>query len=168
MTGLPGMCLLARLSGRTEAGQVVYTEYSSHVPVPAIRSVPAEPPVIPRTVFYLRLRVNMEERALLVVTGIEPGVEIAFRHLGHIVLVKELALVTLLTQASQPMFTNNSFVPPYMSEGTGRCFSTVRSHVKVTDGGPRLIHPWEGKRLCAELITERELDIKHYVLDGRH
>ena len=33
----------------------------------------------------------------------ESRVEIALRHLGHVVLVEELTLVSLLAQASQPM-----------------------------------------------------------------
>lgn len=51
-----------------EAGQVAEAEHPAHVPVTAERAVTAESAVVPRTVALLRLRVDVQERTLLVVT----------------------------------------------------------------------------------------------------
>ena len=133
---LPGMCLFTRLTSRAEAGEVVNAQYPAHVPVPTVRSVATETAVIPRTVFYFCLWIYVQEGTLLVVTSIEPGVEIALGHFRHVVLVKELTLITFLTQSSQPVFTHYSFVPTNVSERTRGCFRTIRSHVEVTNSCP--------------------------------
>ena len=46
----------------------------------------------------------------------ELGVEVALRHLGHVVLVQELALVPLLAQPPQPVFTHNRLLATDMAE----------------------------------------------------
>ena len=74
-------------------------------------------------------------------------VEIALGHLGHIILVKELALVALLTQSSQPMLgkhsiklqpkrwminlAHNSLVSPDMSVRARSSPLTASSHLKM-------------------------------------
>ena len=74
-------------------------------------------------------------------------VEIALGHLGHIILVKELALVALLTQSSQPMLrkhsiklqpkrwmihlAHNSLVSPDMSVRARSSPLTAGSHLKM-------------------------------------
>ena len=160
------MRLFTRLTGRAESGQVVDAQYSSHMSVATVRSVSTEPAVIPRTVFYLGLGVYMQEGALLVVTSVEPGVEIAFGHFRHVVLVKELALIPLLTQTSEPVLTNYCFIPSDVSERTGSCFRTIWSHIKVTDSCPWFVHPRKRKGLCSNLITESELNIKCNMFHG--
>ena len=66
----PRMCILALGSHGTEASQVVGAEDTANVTVSTVRPVPAETPVIPRTVSNLTLRVDVKEWALLVVTSV--------------------------------------------------------------------------------------------------
>lgn len=162
------MCLRTGLTGRTEAGQVVDAEHASHVPVPAVRSVPTEAAVVPRTVLDLGFRVYVQERTLLVVTGVEPGVEVALRHLGHIVLVEELTLISLLAESSEPVLAHYSLVSTDVSEGTRGRLRAVGPHVEVADGGPRLVHPREWEGLRPQLVPKRCLDIEDDVFHGRH
>ena len=55
----------------TEAGQPVDAENSPDVTVPTVGSVTTEASVVPGTVPHLSLGVNVKERTLLVVTGVE-------------------------------------------------------------------------------------------------
>ena len=64
------MCILALGPLGTEASQVVGAEDTANVTVATVRPVPAETSVIPRTVSNLTLRVDVKERALLVVTSV--------------------------------------------------------------------------------------------------
>ena len=131
----------------TEAGQPVDAENSPDVTVSTVGAVAAEASVVPGTVSDLGFRINMQERTLLVVTGVEPGVEVALRHLAHVVLVEELALVSLLTQPPEPVFADDGLVSPHVSEGTGGSSLTGGADVELAHGRPALVHPWEGKRL---------------------
>jgi len=120
--------------------------------VPAVWTMPAETSIIPGTVPDLSLWIYVQEGTLFVVAGIESGVEIALRHLGHVILVEELALIPLLTQAPQPMLAHNSFVPSDMPVGTGCAPLAAGSHIKLADCGTRFVHPWEGQRLGPKLL----------------
>ena len=71
----------------TEAGQPVDAENSPDVTVSTVGAVAAEASVVPGTVSDLGLGVDVEEWTLLVVAGVEPGVEVALRHLTHVVFV---------------------------------------------------------------------------------
>ena len=128
----------------TEAGQPVDTENSPDVTVPTVGAVTAEASVVPGTVSDLGFRINMEERTLLVVAGVEPGVEVALRHLAHVVFVQELALVSLLTQPPEPVLADDGFVPPDVSEGTGGSSLTSGADIELAHRRSALVHPWEG------------------------
>ena len=66
----PRVGVLALRPLGAEAGQVVEAEDPADVPVAAVGTVPAETTVVPGAVADLALRVDVKERALLVVTGI--------------------------------------------------------------------------------------------------
>ena len=55
----------------TEAGQPVDAENPPDVTVPTVGAVTTEASVVPGTVSDLGFRINMQERTLLVVTGVE-------------------------------------------------------------------------------------------------
>ena len=82
-----GMSIIALLTIGTEASQVVNTEHSPHMTVATVGTMATETSVIPGTVSYLGLRINVKERTFFVVTGIESGVEVALRHFAHIILM---------------------------------------------------------------------------------
>jgi len=103
---------------RAETSKIVDAKDTSHMAVAAVGTVAAEPSVIPRTVADLGLWVNVEERTFFVMAGIKPGIEVALGHLAHVVLVQELALVPLLTEAPQPVLTHDGLVPSHMTERT--------------------------------------------------
>lgn len=84
----------------TESYQVIHTNDSPSVPMSAQGTVFAEASVIPGTVFDLRLRVNVQEWTFLITAFPKFGVEVTLRHLGHVILVQELALVSLFAQSS--------------------------------------------------------------------
>lgn len=116
-------------SRRTESGQVVHAEHTSYVTMAATRSVSTEAAVIPRTIFDFALRVNVQERTFFVVACVEAGVEVAFRHLSHIVFVQELALVSLLAKTTQPMFAHYRPIAVDVSEGA--CITFVAGVLAV-------------------------------------
>ena len=89
--------------------------------------------------------------------GVEPGVEVALRHLTHVVLVQELALVSLLTQPPEPVLAHDGLVPPDVSEGTGGASLTSGADIELTHGGPALVHPGEGERLGSKLLRQGHL-----------
>ncbi len=91
----------------------------------AIGAVAAETPIVPRTVPDLGLWINVEKWALLVVAGIETRIEVALRHLGHVVLVEELALVALLAEAASPVLAHYRFVAADMAKGAGGALLAV-------------------------------------------
>lgn len=64
--------------------------------------------IVPGTLGDFRLGIDMKVHAFLT-TGTLPisGVEPALRHLFHVVLMEELALILLFTQPTQPMFADD-------------------------------------------------------------
>ena len=136
--------------------------------MPAARSVPAESPVVPGTVPHFGLRVDVQEGALLVVAGVEPGVEVALRHLAHVVLVEELAVVALLAESPQPVLADDGLVAADVSKRAARPAGTRGRHVELADGGARLVHARKGQRERARLIAQRHLHVERVVLNVRN
>ena len=141
----------------TEAGQPVDAKNSPDVTVATVGAVTAEASVVPGTVAHLGFRINMEEWTLFVVTGVEPGVEVALRHLTHVVFVKELALVSLLTQPPEPVLADDGFVSPHVSEGTGGSSLTSGANIELAHRRTALVHPREGERLGSQLLGQGHL-----------
>lgn len=133
----------------TEAHEVIHTDHSSRVSVSAVRTVFAEASVIPGTVFDLGLWIDVQEWTFLVATLAKLGVEVAFRHLGHVVFVEKLALVSLLTQSSEPVLTHHRLLSADVTERTHPTFQTSCSHEELTHSRPGLVHAGEGQRLCS-------------------
>ena len=115
--------------------------------VTTIWSMTAKPTIIPWTISDFGFRINVQEWAFFIVAGVKSGVEVTLRHLGHVVFVEKLALVSLLTQPPEPVFADNGLVSPHVSEGTGGSSLTGGADVELADSRPALVHPWEGKRL---------------------
>ena len=67
----------------------------------------AEPSVIPGTVLHLQgLSIHMQVLAVTIVTLSKLLEEVAWWHLGHVILMKELAIISLLAQVSQPVLAH--------------------------------------------------------------
>ena len=74
--------------------------------------------IVPRAIFDLRLAIQMQEFALLIATLAVLRVEKALGHFAHVVLVQELALVSLLAKTSQPMLAYDrlvAYIPNYIN-----------------------------------------------------
>lgn len=118
-----------------KSGHVVGAEHAPHVAVPAVRPVPAEAAVVPRAVFYFALGVDVQERALLVVARVEPRVEVALGHFGHVVFVQELALIALFAEAAQPVLAHDRAVAADVSErAVGALLTAHRGAIELTYG----------------------------------
>jgi len=144
----------------TEAHQVIHTDHPPCVSVSAVGTVFAEASVVPGTVFDLGLGINVQERTFLVATLTKLGVKVAFRHLGHVVLVEELALVSLLTQSSEPVLTHHRLLPTDVTERTHPAFYTRCSHEELTHSRAGLVHAGEGQRLRPQLLLHSDLQVK--------
>lgn len=134
----------AEFAVRTESGQVIGAENASDMAMPAMGSMSAESPVVPRTVLDLALRIDVQEGALFVVAGVEPRIEVALGHLGHVVFVQEFALVTLFAEATQPMLADDCAIAADVSERAGGALfalQTVGPVEELTHGGRGL---WRG------------------------
>lgn len=128
----------------------------------------AESSIVPGTVFNFRVGVDVEKRALFIRAGVESRVEIAFRHFGHIILVQELALISLFAESPQPMLAHHCSVSFEMSEGA-RCIPrTAAFHVEGASLCPGLVHTGEGQRGSSQLMFEGKLDLEDHVVAVRY
>lgn len=126
----------------------------------AVRAVFAEASVVPGTVFDLGLWINVQEWTFLVATLTKFGVEVALRHLGHVVLVEKLALVSLLTQSSEPVLTHHRLLSADVTERTHPPFHARCSHEELANSRSGFVHAGEGQRLGSELLLHRDLQVK--------
>jgi hypothetical protein len=101
------MHVFASLSIGTEAGQIILAQDSPNVPVSAPRTVPTKASIVPRTIFDLAFGINVQERTLLFVAGVESRVEITFRHFCHVIFVEKFAAIALFTKRSKPMLAHD-------------------------------------------------------------
>lgn len=74
----------------------------------------------------------MQEWALFITAFTKFGVEVALRHLGHVVFMEELALVSFLTESSEPVFTHHRLLSADVSEWTHSTFNAGSSHEEFT------------------------------------
>lgn len=128
----------------TEAHQIVHTDYSSCMSVSAVRTVFAKTSVVPGTVFDFGLWVDVKEGTFFVATLSKLGVEVAFRHLGHVVFMEKLALVSLLAQSSEPMFTHHCLLSADVTEWTHPTFHARSSHEEFAHSRAGFVHAGEG------------------------
>jgi len=73
--------------------------------------------------------------------------------------VQELALITLLAQAPQPMLAYDGLVSSDVPVGTGSAPLTTGPHIKLAHRSTRLVHPREGQGLGTKLLGERHLNV---------
>lgn len=101
---------LALRSLGAEAGEVVGTQYLMNMAVFTQGTFLAEPLVIPRAVLELENWLQVQEQAFLVAAVPELGVEIAHGHLADVILVQEVAAITLPAEASKPVFAHHQLL----------------------------------------------------------
>lgn len=156
------MHMLAVGSLRTEAGQVVHAQHTPQMLMSTVRPMAAESTFIPRTVFHLALWVDVQERALFVVAGIETRIEITLWHFRHVVLVQKLALVALFTQTTQPVLTDDGAIAPYVPKWAGASFVAFLAIFcdEIADGGYGLVHAIERQWYGAHLFDKVALRFK--------
>ena len=58
--------------------------------------------------------------------------EVAFRHLGHVILMEILTVITLLTQVSNPVFAHYTSTRFGVSVGTITTSNTTASPIELT------------------------------------
>lgn len=156
---------LAVGSFRAESAEIIKAHDAARVPMPTIWTVPAKSSVVPRAIFDLGFGIDVKKRAFFVAARIEPRIEVALGHFGHVVFVQEFALVALLAQPAQPVLANDRPVPLDVPERASGAFAARAPRVELAHGGPRFVHPGEGERQSAELLFEGILDVEANVRD---
>lgn len=127
------MHMLAVPAIGTEAGQIVHAEDAAHVPMATVWSMAAEATVVPWTVLDLALRIDVQERTLLVVAGIEARIEVALGHLLHVEFMEKLTLVALLAEAAQPVLADDGAIAPDVPERTHDAIGALRAVLRVQE-----------------------------------
>lgn len=93
----------------------------------------AESTIIPGTVPYLeRLCIHVEILAILVVTFAKALEEVTNGHFGHFILVKKLALVSLLAQMAQPVFADHSSLSAHVTKRAMVATRTYAIQIELT------------------------------------
>ena len=138
--------MLAVGTDRTEAAQVAHADDASGVSMSAVRSVPAKPSIVPRTVFDLRFRIDVQILAVLVGARLKLRIEVALGHFGHVVLVQELAQIALLAEATQPVLADHRTIGFDVTIRTGRTALTDALQMEHTDCSSGLVHAYEDQK----------------------
>lgn len=81
---------------RTKPAKVAQAHNATGVPVTTVRAMSTKTSIVPGAILNFRFGVYVQKWALLVTARVEAGVKVALWHLGHVELVEEFALVTLL------------------------------------------------------------------------
>lgn len=111
----------------------------------------------------------MLKGAFLVETSAELLIEVALGHLGHIVFVKKLAIVALLTETAKPMLAHYGPIASDVSIRTHSFPLAVSSEMEVANCGCGLVHA--GKRVGqnSHMVVQGDLDVEDVVvIDGAH
>ena len=81
-------------------------------------TVLAEASVVPGAVLdFQGFCVHVQVLAVLVVALAKSLEEVADGHLGHVVLVEKLTLVSLLAQVAEPVLAHHSSLSPHVAKG---------------------------------------------------
>lgn len=99
-----------------ETAQIVDTHHASCVPMTTVGPMSAEPSIIPRAILDLGFWVDVKKWAFLVAASIKARIEVALRHLCHVVLVEEFTLVALFTKPTKPVLAHNRSISFNMPE----------------------------------------------------
>lgn len=102
--------VLAGFTFRTEACQVEWTQFIFLIVLQStVRAQWTEASIVMRTWRALRFRVDVEVQAVVAVrTCLGACVVGTFGHATQIILVQELARLTLLAEAAQPVLANKA------------------------------------------------------------
>lgn len=155
----------------TKPAKVTQAHDAAGMPVTTVRAMSTEPSVVPGAILDFRFWIYVQKRALLVTARVKARVKVALRHLRHVELVEEFALVALLAQAAKPVLAHNRPVPLNMPEGARGRLAAVALHIKTAHGSAGLVHTRERQRQRAQLLFEGHLQFEdnvphfgHYLL----
>lgn len=87
-----------------QTGKVIRTHSTAYMPIIAVRTMLTETTVIPGTVSYPVFGFDVEIWTLRITAFSEIYIKMTWRHFGAVHHVKELALIVLFTQPTQPVF----------------------------------------------------------------
>lgn len=146
-----------------KSAKILDTHHAPCVSIATEWAVPAKPSVIPGAISHFGFGIYMQKWAFLVTTCVETRVEIAFRHLRHVELVKEFALVALLAKTPQPVFTYHCSVALNMPKGTCGSFAAAALQIETAHGCSRLVHAGERQWQRAELSIQGHLQLEDNV-----
>lgn len=79
----------------------------------------------------------MQKNNIISLSLTKLGVEVAFGHLGHIILVQEFTLVAFLAQSPQPVLAHDCLFTLGVSERAVGAFVTCGLHEELTHSRSR-------------------------------
>lgn len=104
------MHVFTGLAVGTESSQIIFAQNSANVTMPAPGTMSAKSSIVPRTIFYLALGIDVQKRAFFLVACVESRVEVTFGHFCHVIFMQELAAVAFFAKCSQPMLADDGFL----------------------------------------------------------